>query len=364
MKHIVKMAALVFAALLCLSLVGCAKPVEHTEKVELFSEKTLLLDKDRDGVDWESDSPKTVSVDQKGRIKGLKPGDADVTALVKDKPVEIFHVTVEVVPVEKIEITPAELTLEMNESATLSYTLSPSDASDYKIEWKSSDDTVATIDEAGKLQALRPGTASISCTAPSGVSKTCEVTVTEIMAKEVALDTADVTLDIDGEQTVHCIVKPDSAASHPATWTSSDTSVATVDEHGVITAKSSGTCTILVQVDEKTAQMQVSVTKLNAKERAVAGTWKMTSAHMNGKTSYLTGIQLILREDKTAVLDFSSGSSIEIVEWGLYQKSSDSSTDFFTLKKSDGLLWLFFHDTGSTYKLVISTNDDYMTFTR
>ena len=328
MKHIVKMAALMFAALLCLSLVGCAKPVEHTEKVELFSEKTLLLDKDRDGVDWESDSPKTVSVDQKGRIKGLKPGDADVTALVKDKPVEIFHVTVEVVPVEKIEITPAELTLEMNESATLSYTLSPSDASDYKIEWKSSDDTVATIDEAGKLQALRPGTASITCTAPSGVSKTCEVTVTEIMAKEVTLSDTEITLDSDGKKQVSYTVKPDSAASHAATWKSSDETIASVSGDGTITARGTGQCTVTVQVDDQTAEVRVQITDLCKEERQVIGKWRSKGGSVNGKVSVFTDAYLTLDENKTGKLTVGD-ENYTISSWFYLQDTKANDGEVF-----------------------------------
>ena len=400
-----KTVALLVIILLTILLIGC-KAAEQTILVDLFAERTLSLQKARTDVQWQSSDQSVVSVDQNGRIAALKPGKADVSATVQGKAVEIFHLIVEVVPVTDIQIDPSEISLELDESIILTYTLSPTNASDYEIEWSSSDMKVATVDKEGKVSVNRPGTALISCTAPSGVSKSCEITVTEIMAKEItpeltelsieeaeqqtigytvapesaaahgatwtssdesvatvsedgtitALkpgqcvvavqvdaqvaqievtvtemtaksitpDMTELTLDIESQATVNISVLPETTAAHEAIWTSSDESVATVSSDGTILALDTGRCTVTVQVDDQTAQIQVEVTKLNAREREIVGKWTGTTAKANGKVSLATEVTLWLYEDKTGVLKVGD-DQYAIVSWNFVLDSTSDN---------------------------------------
>ena len=63
-------------------------------------------------------------------------------------------------------------------SATLTATVEPSDAANQNVTWASSDPSVATVDAAGKVTAVAPGTATITVTtADGGFTATCTVTV-------------------------------------------------------------------------------------------------------------------------------------------------------------------------------------------
>ena len=84
------------------------------------------------------------------------------------------------IPVESITLSRSSATLTEGENLTLTAMVAPDDATDKSISWSSSNPSVATVDNTGKVTAIAPGTATITATANdgSGVSAQCEVTVT------------------------------------------------------------------------------------------------------------------------------------------------------------------------------------------
>jgi hypothetical protein len=96
--------------------------------------------------------------------------------------------------VASITLSQSSATLTEGETLTLTATVTPDDAANQSITWSSNNPSVATVDNAGKVTAIAPGTATITVTANdgSGVSAQCEVTVTP--ASYV------ITYLIDGEQ--------------------------------------------------------------------------------------------------------------------------------------------------------------------
>ncbi|MCQ2196776.1 MAG: Ig-like domain-containing protein [Bacteroidaceae bacterium] len=88
----------------------------------------------------------------------------------------------EQIPVSSIVLSSSDLSLQVGESATLTATVSPSDASDMSLIWTSSNTSVATVGSNGVVTAVSAGTATITCTAQdgSGVKATCTVTVQEV----------------------------------------------------------------------------------------------------------------------------------------------------------------------------------------
>ncbi len=89
-------------------------------------------------------------------------------------------VTVEAVPVSATGITLNKATLSINTGASepLTATVSPDNATNKAVTWKSSDDTVATVDENGNVTGVKKGTATITVTtADGGFTDTCDVTV-------------------------------------------------------------------------------------------------------------------------------------------------------------------------------------------
>lgn len=83
------------------------------------------------------------------------------------------------VPVAGVSLDRTSLSLSAGASATLTATLYPAGATNHKVTWHSSDETIATVDAQGKVTALSAGSAVISVTTEDGnKTATCAVTVT------------------------------------------------------------------------------------------------------------------------------------------------------------------------------------------
>ena len=118
------------------------------------------------------------------------------------------------------------------------------------------------MDAAGKVTAVKEGTATITAKAGEKTA-TCAVTVEKkvIAVESVTIDKTTLTL-VEGETaTLTATVAPENATDKTVTWTSSDAAVATVDAEGKVTAVKEGTATITAKAGEKTATCQVTVNK-------------------------------------------------------------------------------------------------------
>jgi len=144
----------------------------------------------------------------------------------------------------------------LNLSATVN-----DDATDKTITWKSSDDTVASVDGTGKVTANKTGSAIITVTATNGTEDTADdktdtitITVTN-PANGITLNKAELNLIKGSNETLTATVDP-TGADGTVSWSSNNTSVATVDSNGKVTAVATGTATI----GDKSAACEVTVT--------------------------------------------------------------------------------------------------------
>ena len=159
-------------------------------------------------------------------------------------------------------VTPSRIEIIEGESAVLSASVSPEAASDRAVAWSSSDRSVATVDKAGTVHGLRPGTATVTATA-EGKSGTCAVTVKAkaIGVTEVTLDKTELTLTEGETETLTATVRPDNANNRKVTWSSDKTEVATVDGAGRVTAVKAGEAVVTVTTEDggRTATCAVTV---------------------------------------------------------------------------------------------------------
>ena len=159
-------------------------------------------------------------------------------------------------------VTPSRIEIIEGESAVLSASVSPEAASDRAVAWSSSDRSVATVDKAGTVHGLRPGTATVTATA-EGKSGTCAVTVKAkaVNVTDVSLDRTELTLTEGETETLTATVKPDNADNRKVTWSSDKTEIATVDGAGKVTAVKAGEAVVTVTTEDggRTATCAVTV---------------------------------------------------------------------------------------------------------
>ena len=166
------------------------------------------------------------------------------------------------VSVEGVTLSQSKLSLKVGSESKLTATVTPADATDPTVTWKSGNESVVTVTD-GVVKGLSEGTATISVVTTDGLkTASCLVDVTDYHAESVALSqTSDITLTKGGTVTLTATVSPDNAVNKNVTWSSSDPAVATVSQNGEVTAVGGGEATITVTtVDgQKTASVKVIV---------------------------------------------------------------------------------------------------------
>ena len=148
----------------------------------------------------------------------------------------------------------------------MSPTVSPSDASDKSVSWKSSDDSVAKVAQNGKVTAKGNGSAIITVTTnDQSKTATCEITVAQWITS-ITLDKSALVLTEGASGTVSVAsITPENANDKSVTWESDNTLVAKVDKNGKVTAVANGTTTIKATANDgsgKSSSCSVEVYKI------------------------------------------------------------------------------------------------------
>ncbi len=131
-------------------------------------------------VTWTSSNISIAKVDANGRVTGVKAGTAVITVKTTDGGYTATCVITVKQHVTGISINKTSLKLLTGYTDRLSFTVSPSNASDKSTVWESSNPSVAAVDDSGLVTAISPGNTSISVTAnDGGVQAVCQVTVIE-----------------------------------------------------------------------------------------------------------------------------------------------------------------------------------------
>ena len=262
------------------------------EKIAEAAEKLTL--------EWTSSNEDVATVDENGMVTAVGAGEADITASIKDANISsTTHVKVVILPTGVDAPESLELYTNGENEKELSAKIVPEDATEVKLAYTSSDEGVATVDENGLVTAVADGECTITAyivadvpataetatqetaavvvntedeavsteveasgsdavatipkdladvdsafgVVPDGLSATTKVTVSTKVEK-IELDKTEGILYVGNSVTVNATVTPGSATDTTVTWSSSDESVATVDETGKITAVATGNATI------------------------------------------------------------------------------------------------------------------------
>lgn len=208
-----------------------------------------------------------------------------------------------------LTLNKTSLTLEVGRQEYLTATFNPSSAQE-SVTWTSSDTSVATVSSSGRVVAEKEGAVIITASTKSGLKATCTVIVTEkaIDVSSVRLDKSSISLMVGSSETLAVTVLPDNATDKTVTWTSSNTSVARVDDSGRVTAMGKGTATITATAGKRSANCTVTVIDISVPKLDYEyGPMTLTDYYPSGR---------ILQQNKISSLKFTkiepSGSSYKI----------------------------------------------------
>ena len=289
-------------------------------------------------VTWKSSDATVATVDANGKVVAKKAGEVTITATAGGVSgtlkITVSDKAPTVIPVQSVTVTGKQELVE-GASTTLTATVAPADATDKTVTWKSSDESVATVDKDGVVTAKKAGTVTITATA-GGVSGTLHITVTAKPVETVPVTSVEVTVEAGTTVSVGktlqatATVKPGNATNKKVTWKSSGESIATVDANGVITAKKAGKVVITATSTDgtdKSGNVEITVvdeTKPTPDHKSVkADTGDVTA----GKTGTVTEPKDVAGWKSRSIIKQGKLGKAEIADGTLVYAAGDKTGD-------------------------------------
>lgn len=297
----------------------------ETGSTQLLSVTVLPLNATENTITYVSSAPKTASVNSMGRISALAVGKATITASCGGKSVSFSLKVIEKkddkIPVTDIEIAEHEDELAVDKTLTLTATVIPSDATDSKVTFRSSNETIATVNSSGEVKGISKGKVTIYASAGK---------ITKKIPLNIKVETAAININ-----NTYLVMKPKdtyklnanvtpSEANQSITYRSVDEEIATVNQNGAVTAHSLGSTTIIVSNGDTSAAVSVIVNQ--------------SDEHINDTQQK--------NENKEVVKEFSDtieASTVSVVD-------RDTLNYLYTNKKSLNIV-------GEGYQIEIDGND-------
>ena len=136
--------------------------------------------------------------------------------------------------------------LKASETLALAVTVGPDEATNKKVDWKSDDETVASVSADGVVTAHKVGQTSIHAIANDGggAKATCTITVDPTMVSSITLSQENLAIRKNHTAQLSAIVAPTDATNASFIWSSTNEDVAKVSEDGVISAIAPGDAVI------------------------------------------------------------------------------------------------------------------------
>lgn len=161
-----------------------------------------------------------------------------------------IEIQVNAIPVQQINLDSTSISIHKGYSQQLSATVLPETATYKSVSWSSADESIATVDQNGKVLGVGKGTTQITATSQDGVKATCDVTVS-IPCVMLLCDNYDVTINKGDSYKQNYKISPLDSTDH-VVWKSSDEEVVRIDNEGNWVGVSGGMATVTGTADSGT----------------------------------------------------------------------------------------------------------------
>lgn len=257
--------------------IGATGLTLNHESAELVVSKTLKLKASlpdgakKQTIYWKSADKKIATVSSSGKVTGKKVGSTVISAYTKSGLRADAKITVYAVP-KKVSLEKSSATLFVGDAKSCTAKVTPANARDKSLTWKSSNPSVAAVDGSGAVTAKKAGKATITATTVNGKKASLKLTVKEPVTN-ISLNESKVSLKGGASFTAKASLSPSGATDKKVTWSTSNKKVAVVSG-GKITARGKGKCVITAKANggkDVSASIQVTVT--SAPKKVIALTF-------------------------------------------------------------------------------------------
>ena len=237
--------------------VRCVLPAEklslRQEKREVYQGKEFTLEavlspaQSRQSVMWRSSDPTVVSVNSKGKVKGVSFGSAVVYASTADGLTAQCEVTV-VTRAELLHLDVKKLLLNRGDTHRLNAVIYPSYSPETtdKCLWSSTNEAVASVDENGVVTAVGVGSCIINCKTSGDLISKCQVSVRQpAQSAEITGGKSEIYI---GEVTVLNVRLTPDDTTDKVEWHTDNEEVVYVSDNGSVKGKAAGSAVVTAKV--------------------------------------------------------------------------------------------------------------------
>lgn len=222
-----------------------------------LSSRVLPSDASNKSLIYTSSTPAVIQVYADGTVKALSKGEATITVISEENPSIQATITITVIeiPVTKLTISNQKSALYVGDSHALDVIYTPTDTTQKGAIWSSSDKSVLTVSKTGVVKGVKEGTAIVTVTSSENSTITDSYTVTvsikpsdpEVLVTGISMKNKTEIGYVKSTHTLSATISPSNATNKGVIWSTSDSSVATVSQKGVVTFLKAGQVTITVK---------------------------------------------------------------------------------------------------------------------
>lgn len=206
---------------------------------------------------WTVGDDTIATVDDSGVITGIKGGSTLVTVTSADgKFTASCPVTVSQ-PLQGIALSNIDLVINRTDNADINCTLTPADTTDTDITYEIADNSIAKLN-GSKVVAVGNGTTTLTA-ACGKIKANAQITVTTAPT-EIQLDSTEGVLTVGNTHTIQATLLPETTTDTDLVWSVCNESIATVDEHGTVTAQGPGNCVVTAATPDGALKATYSLT--------------------------------------------------------------------------------------------------------
>ena len=254
-------------------------------------------------ITWSSSDNTIATVSGSGLVTGVGPGGPVTITATSEGQSGTAAVNVTLAPVASVTVAPSTANIAI--TGTVQLTATPKDANGNPltgraISWSSSDNTIGTVNGSGLVTGVAAGSVTITATS-EGKSGTASVTVAGAPVASVTVTPASASVQAGQTQQLTATLKDANGnilTGRTVTWSSNNTSVATVSSSGLVTAKVAGSATITATSEGKSGTSALTVTPVPvasvtvapaSASVAVGATLQLTATPKDANGNPLTG---------------------------------------------------------------------------
>ena len=203
---------------------------------------------------WTSSNPNIATVDVNGLVKAIAEGKTQIIATTTDGSnlSAICEIMVEkqFIGISQIQITPSNAKIAIGKTLQLNAIIAPSDATSTNLLWSSTNTSVAKVSQNGQVDAIADGEAIIIASTQDGsnLSAACVISVYQenVLISDIILNPAHIEGLENESVTINAVIIPDNATNKRLKWSSSNESVAEVND-GVVNLIKGGSAIICAE---------------------------------------------------------------------------------------------------------------------